>query len=219
MVIVFIGFMESVSVAKSLAAKRRQIEPNQELVALGMANIAAGFTGGYPVPGGFSRSVVNSNAGAKTGVSSAIAAMLIGATLLFLTPLFYYLPQTVLAAVILVAVSGLLDFRAVKTLWRYDRSDASAWLLTFSSVLFLGVGTGILVGIAITIALFLWRTSRPHMAVVGRIPGTEIYRNVTRHETEAHPGLLLVRIDGSLYFANTRHFQDQVLCWMSDKRD
>lgn len=214
----FVGFLESISVAKSLAAKRRQkVESNQELIALGTANLAAGVTGAYPVTGGFSRSVVNFSAGANTGLASLITAALIGVAVLFFTPLFYHLPQAVLAAVIIVAVAGLIDFATPRRLWRSGKADAAALLLTFAAVLAVGIERGILIGAAATIALYLWRTSRPHMAVVGRVANTEHFRNVRRHETETLPHVLLLRIDENLYFANAKHVEDFVLCTAAEK--
>ena len=214
----FVGFLESISVAKSLAAKRRQkVASNQELIALGAANLAAGVTGAYPVTGGFSRSVVNFSAGANTALASLITAALIAVAVLFFTPLFYHLPQAVLAAVIIVAVAGLIDFATPRRLWRYDKADATALLLTFAAVLAVGIERGILLGAAATIALYLWRTSRPHMAVVGRVANTEHFRNVRRHEVQTLPHVLLLRIDESLYFANAKHIEDFVLCAAADR--
>ena len=214
----FVGFLESISIAKSLAAKRRQkVESNQELIALGAANLAAGVTGAYPVTGGFSRSVVNFSAGANTGLASLITAALIAVAVLFFTPLFYHLPQAVLAAIIIVAVAGLIDFATPRRLWRYNKADAAALLLTFAAVLAVGIERGILIGAAATIALYLWRTSRPHMAVVGRVVNTEHFRNVRRHEVQTLPHVLLLRIDENLYFANAKHIEDFVLCAAADR--
>lgn len=214
----FVGFLESVSVAKSLAAKHRQkVESNQELIALGAANLAAGVTGAYPVTGGFSRSVVNFSAGANTALASLITAALIAVAVLFFTPLFYHLPQAVLAAVIIVAVAGLIDFATPRRLWCYNKADAAALLLTFVAVLALGIDNGILIGAASTIILYLWRTSRPHMAVVGRVANTERFRNVLRHETQTLPHVLMLRIDESLYFANATHIEDFVLCAVAER--
>ena len=214
----FVGFLESVSVAKTLAAKRRQkVESNQELIALGAANVAAGVTGAYPVTGGFSRSVVNFSAGANTGLASLITAALIAVSVLFLMPLFHHLPQAVLGAVIILAVAGLIDFATPRRLWRYDKADAAALILTFVAVLALGIEKGILLGVASTIILYLWRTSRPHMAVVGRVANTEHFRNVLRHETETLPHVLMLRIDESLYFANAKHVEDFVLCAAAER--
>lgn len=213
-----IGFLENISVAKALAAKRRQkVDSDQELVALGAANLAAGFTGGYPVSGSFARSTVNFTAGANTGLASLITVAVVGVAALYLMPLFHHLPQAVLAAIIIVAVTGLMDFRMPRRLWRYNKADAAALILTFVAVLALGVAKGILIGVASTVLLHLWRTSRPHMAVVGRVPNTEHFRNVRRHEVQTLRHVLLLRIDESLYFANAKYIEDFVLCAAAER--
>lgn len=214
----FIGFLENISVAKSLAAKRRQkVDSNQEFIALGAANLAAGVTGGYPVSGSFARSTINFTAGAKTGLASLITVAVVGLAALFLMPLFHHLPQAVLAAIIILAVTGLMDFALPRRLWRYDKADAAALILTFVAVLGLGVEKGILIGVGATILLYLWRTSRPHMAVVGRVPNTEHFRNIQRHDVQTLPHVLLLRIDESLYFANAKYIEDFVLCAAAER--
>jgi SulP family sulfate permease len=214
----FVGYMESISVAKSLASKRRQkVDANQELVALGAANLGATLTGGYPVTGGFSRSVVNFAAGANTGLASIITAGLIALTVIFLTPLFYFLPNAVLAAIIMVAVFGLIDVATFKHVWRYNKADAASLVITFVAVLAVGVETGILVGVVATVLLFLWRTNRPHVAIVGRLGETETYRNVRRHPVQTCPHVIAVRIDESLYFANTKFLEETILCAIADR--
>ena len=214
----FVGFMESIAVAKSLASKRRQkIDADQELIALGAANLGAAFTGGYPVTGGFSRSGVNFAAGANTGLASIITALLIALTVLLLTPLFYFLPQTVLAAVILVAVAGLIDGATFGQMWCYNKADAISLGVTFFAVLLVGIETGIALGVITSLALYLWRTSRPHMAVVGRIPGTEHFRNVRRHRVITQPHILTIRVDESLYFANTKYLEDHLQLLIAEK--
>jgi sulfate permease, SulP family len=213
-----VGYTESISVAKSLASKRREkVNPNQELAALGLANLGASFTGGYPVTGGISRSMVNYTAGANTGLASIITAVLIALTVIFLMPLFYYLPQTVLAAIILVAIMGLVDLSMLRQVWRYNKADAASWLFTFTAVLFINVETGILVGVVASLGLFLWRTSRPHVAEVGRLGNGETYRNILRHRTETFPGVVAIRIDESLYFANSRFLEDTILHLVSER--
>ena len=213
-----VGFMESISVAKSLASKRRQkIDADQELRALGLANLGAAFTGGYPVTGGLSRSVVNFTAGARTGLSSIITALLVALTVLFFTPLFYYLPQAVLAAIVLVAITALFDLHTLRHTWRYNKADAASWIITFIAVLEAGVETGIVVGVISAIALFLWRTSRPHVAELGRVGTSQIYRNIRRHEVTTCPHLLVMRIDESLYFANAKFLEDTVLRAVSER--
>lgn len=216
----FVGFMESISVAKSLASKRRQkVDANQELVALGVANLGAAFSGGYPVTGGFSRSVVNFTAGANTGLASIITALLIALTVLFLTPLFFYLPQVSLAAIVIVAVSTLLDWQTPRHVWRYNKADAIALVVTFVAVLTLGVETGILVGVAAALLLFIWRSSRPHMAIVGRVGQSETYRNILRHQVKTCPHVVAIRVDESLYFANTKYLEDTILGLIADRSE
>jgi sulfate permease, SulP family len=219
-IISFVGFVESIAVAKSLASKRRQkIDANQELIGLGVANLSASFTGGLPVTGGFSRSVVNFAAGANTGLASMITALLIALTLLFLTPLFYFLPQSVLAATIIVAVLGLLDIATLKQMWQYNRADAMSLLVTFFTVLVIGVEIGIITGIITSLLLYLWRTSRPHIAVVGRVGRTEHFRNVLRYSVKTYPHVLAVRVDASLYFANIKSVEDFILRAIADHPD
>jgi sulfate permease, SulP family len=213
-----VGYMESISVAKALASKRRQkVDADQELVALGAANLAAAFSSGYPVTGGFSRSSVNFSAGANSGLASIITAGLIALTVLLLTPFFYYLPNTVLAAIIIVAVIGLIDLRTLRHVWRYNKADAASLLATFGAVLVLGVDAGILVGVAASLALYLWRTSRPHMAVVGRVGDSEHFRNVLRHDVQTCPHVVAVRVDESLYFANTAYLEDRLLGMVAER--
>lgn len=202
--IALVGYVESVSVAKVLAARRRQkIDANQELTALGITNVAAAVAGTMPVAGGFSRSVVNFDAGARTQLAAIITAGLVAIVALFFTAWFHYLPNAVLAAIIVVAVAKLIDIPGARRVWAYDRADGVALLVTALAVLVLGIEEGLLVGIGLSLALYLWRTSKPHLAVVGRVPGTEHFRNVCRHVVETDPRLLIVRIDENLYFANT----------------
>jgi SulP family sulfate permease len=211
LLISLVGFVESVSVAQTLAAKRRQrIEANQELVGLGTSNIAAALSGGYPVTGGFARSVVNFDAGAETPLAGAITALGILAATLFLTPLFRFLPQAVLAATIIVAVLSLVDLKAIRRTYAYSKPDFAAMATTILLVLFVGVEAGIVAGVALSLLLFLWRTSTPHMAIVGQVPGTEHFRNVDRHAVITEPAILSLRVDESLYFANARYLEDRI---------
>ena len=213
----FVGFLESVSVAKALASRRRQkIGPNRELVGLGMANIAAAFSGGYPVTGGFSRSSVNFSAGANTPVASFITAAIVALTALLLTPLFFYLPKTVLAAIIMVAVFGLIDVKTFIASWRYSVCDALSLLGTFLAVFALGVEGGIIAGVGISIFMHLWRASRPHVAIVGRVPGTEHFRNYLRHDVLRSDDVSAVRIDESLFFANAAWLENWVISHIAD---
>ena len=206
-----IGFVESVSVAQTFAAKKRQrIDPDQELIGLGMANVAASFSGGYPVTGGFSRSVVNFDAGAETPAAGAYTAGGIALATLFLTPLLYTLPNATLAATIIVAVLSLVDLKALGRVWAYSKSDFAAMAGTIVVTLGAGVEWGVTVGVVLSIALYLYRTSRPHTALVGQVPGTEHFRNVRRHKVVTSPRVATLRIDESLYFANARYLEDEI---------
>ncbi|GET37810.1 SulP family inorganic anion transporter [Microseira wollei] len=208
----FVGFMEAFSVGKFLASKRRQkVDPNQEFIALGAANLSAALTGGYPVTGGVSRSGVNFSANANTPLASIITASIVALVLMFLTPLFYFLPQACLAAIIVMAVANLLDFGTLQRLWVYNRADAIAWMAAFFPVLLTSVEKGILIGAAVSILLHLWRTSKPHIAVVGRVGETEHFRNVLRHNVKTCPHVLAVRVDASLYFVNTKYLEEYLL--------
>ncbi len=211
LLISLVGFVESVSVAQSLALKRQQrISPNRELLGLGAANVASAVSGGFPVTGGFARSVVNFSAGANTPLAGVISAVLMGAVIAALTGLFHYLPHAVLAATIIVAVVSLIDLETLREAWHYDRADALSLLATAGGVIAFGVEAGILMGVALSLGTLVWRSSHPHIAVVGRVPGTEHFRNVARHPVATEPGLVAVRVDESLYFANSDVLQDTV---------
>lgn len=209
LLISLVGFVESVSVGQSLAAKRRErIDPNAELRALGLSNLGAGLSGGFPVTGGFSRSVVNFDAGARTPAAGIYTAVGLALAALFLTPWLFHLPQATLAATIMVAVLTLVDVGVFARTWRYAKADFTALLLTFVLTLAVGVEVGLIAGVSASVLLLLYRTSRPHIAVVGQVPGTEHYRNVLRHAVLEQPGILGLRIDESLYFANARFLED-----------
>lgn len=215
-----IGFVESISVAQTLAAKRRQrIDPDQELIGLGAANLGASFTGGFPVTGGFSRSVVNFDAGARTPAAGAYTALGLAIAALLLTPLIYFLPKATLAATIIVAVLSLVDFSILKRSWTYSKADFAAVSATILLTLALGVEVGVSAGVVISILIHLYKSSRPHMAVVGQVPGTEHYRNVDRHDVTVHDGILSVRVDDSLYFANARNLEDRIYDMVADRED
>ncbi len=206
-----IGFVESVSVAQTLAAKKRQhIDPNQELIGLGAANLGAAFTGGFPVTGGFSRSVVNFNAGAETPAAGVFTAIGLAIAAVALTPLVYYLPNATLAATIIVAVMSLVDFSILKKTWTYSRSDFIAVAATIMLTLGFGVEVGVAAGVGISIILHLYKTSVPHVAEVGLVPGTQHFRNIHRYDVETDPALLTLRVDESLYFVNARFLEDLV---------
>ncbi|MFW5654380.1 MAG: SulP family inorganic anion transporter [Roseicyclus sp.] len=206
-----IGFVESISVAQTLAAKKRQrIDPDQELIGLGAANLGAGFTGGMPVTGGFARSVVNFDAGAETPAAGAYTAVGLALAALFLTPLIFFLPTATLAATIIVAVLGLVDLSILKRTWRYARADFVAVAATILVTLGFGVEAGVSAGVVLSIALHLYKTSKPHVAEVGLVPGTQHFRNILRHKVETDPAVVTLRIDESLYFANARFLEDLV---------
>jgi sulfate permease, SulP family len=213
-----VGFVESVSVGQTLAAKRRQrIEPDQELIGLGMSNLAASISGGFPVTGGFARSVVNFDAGAETPAAGAFTAVGLAAATLFLTPLLAYLPQATLAATIIVAVLSLVDLSILKRTWNYAKSDFAAVAATILLTLGVGVEAGIVAGVLLSILMHLYKTSKPHIAILGRVPGTEHFRNIKRHEVETSPTVLSMRVDESLYFANARYLEDQINASLSNQ--
>ena len=206
-----IGFVESISVAQTLAAKKRQrIDPDQELIGLGAANLGAAFTGGYPVTGGFARSVVNFDAGAETPAAGAFTAMGLAIAAVALTPLVYFLPKATLAATIIVAVLSLVDFSILGKTWKYSRADFFAVAATILLTLGFGVETGVSAGVILSIALHLYKTSKPHVAEVGLVPGTQHFRNIKRHKVETDPKILTLRVDESLYFVNARFLEDLV---------
>lgn len=207
--IAVVGFMESIAVARSYARKTgHTVDANQELLALGAASTAAGLFGGYPVTGGFSRTAVNAQAGAQTGLAGLVTGLALALTLLFLTPLFHHLPKAVLAAIILSAVVGLVELHEAKHLWRTNRRDLVLMGLTFAATLGLGIEAGILVGVGASLAWFVWMRSTPHVAVLGRLPGTDIYRNIARYPDAGRTeGVIALRVDGALFFANSAFFK------------
>lgn len=206
-----IGFVESVSVGQSLAARRREsVNPDRELFGLGAANIAASMTGGYPVTGGFARSVVNEQAGAQTPMAGVMTAVIIMIVAVFFTPLFHHLPKATLAATILVAIWKLADFKGAWDAWKYSQADGSAAFLTLFGVLFLGVEIGLTLGVVISVGLVLQRTMRPHWARVGQVPGTHHFRNPHRHDVILSPHVYALRVDSALYFANARFLEDLI---------
>ncbi len=213
-----VGFVESVSVGQTLAAKRRQrIEPDRELVALGASNLGAALTGGFPVTGGFARSVVNFDAGAQTPAAGIFTAMGIFLAALLLTPALYFVPQATLAATIVVAVLSLVDLHTLRSTWAYSRRDFSAVIVTLLLTLAAGVEVGLVGGVVLSLLLYLYKTSRPHIAEVGRVPGTEHFRNVLRHKVQVNPQLANLRVDESLYFANARVLEDRVNALVSER--
>ena len=206
-----VGYVESISVALTLAAKRRQrVDPDQELIALGASNVGAAVSGGFPVTGGFARSVVNFEAGAETPAAGAFTAVGIALATMFLTPLLYFLPNATLAATIIVAVLSLVDLGALKHTWHFSRADGAAMAATLLFTLIEGVEAGLIAGVGLAIFLHLYQTSKPHVAVVGQIPGTATFRNVARHAVVTDPEILSLRVDASLYFPNARFLEDLV---------
>ena len=213
-----VGFVESVSVGQTLAAKRRQrIEPDRELVALGASNVGAALTGGFPVTGGFARSVVNFDAGAQTPAAGAFTALGILLAALLLTPALYFVPQATLSATIVVAVLSLVDLRILRSTWDYSRADFSAVVVTLLVTLAAGVEAGLVAGVALSLLLYLFKTSRPHIAEVGWVPGTEHFRNVLRHKVKVSERLASLRVDESLYFANARVMEDRVNALVAER--
>lgn len=217
-----IAFMESIAVAKAIQKKHKdyRVDANQELIGLGLANIAGSFFQAFPSTGGFSRTAVNDQAGAKTGMAAIISAILIALSLLFLTPLFYYLPKAILASIIMVAVFGLMDIQEVKHLWKTDRHDLVLLLITFVATLALGIENGILLGVGLSVLLIILKTTRPHYAILGKLPSTGVYRNVKRFtDAEIDPEILIFRFDARLYFANVQYFTDSIFEEIERKGD
>ena len=211
MAISIIGYVESISVGKTLGAKRGQrVDGNQELVGLGAANLASSFSGGFPVTGGFSRSVVNFDAGASTQIAGVLAAIGIALASLFLTPVLFYLPQATLAATIIVAVTGLIDVSIITKTWKLSKSDFYAVALTILGTLVFGVEAGVAAGVLVSLCLYLYRTSKPHIAEVGLIEGTEHFRNILRHKVSTRPEILSLRVDENLFFANAGYLEEYI---------
>jgi sulfate permease, SulP family len=203
MLIGFMVFLMSMSAAQSLALRRNEkLVSNQELIGLGAANVASFLSGGLPVTGSMSRSAVNFAAGAHTPLASLITAALLACALVAPTGWLALLPLPTLAATIIVAVLGMLELASLRAAWRYDRSDALAWLATAAGVLVLGVQAGVMLGVVLSLGTLIWRASRPHIAVLGRIAGSEHFRNIERYPAETRPGLLALRIDANLFFGN-----------------
>jgi SulP family sulfate permease len=212
LIISLVGFMESIAVAKVYASRDRyEVDASQELVALGLANMVGSVFRAYPTTGGFSRTAVNDRAGARTPLSSLFAAGVIALTLLFLTPLFYYLPNAVLAAIVMVAVSGLIDWREARFLWRVKRRDFLLMAMTFAATLALGIEQGILLGVVASLIVLVHESYRPHSAVMGRLPGTNTFRNVRRHpEALVRSGIVVFRVDAPLFFGNAGFLKDKL---------
>jgi SulP family sulfate permease len=205
--------MESIAVAKAIQARHKnyKVIPNQELISLGLANIGGSFFQSFPVTGGFSRTAVNDQAGAKTGLAAIISALLIVLTLLFLTPLFYYLPKAILASVIMVAVFGLIDYKEAKHLWHSNKTDFFMLITTFVATLSLGIEQGIGIGVILSLTLLIFKTTRPHIAILGKVPNSRFYRNADRFDNlEVRPDIMILRFDAQLYFANINYFSSKI---------
>jgi SulP family sulfate permease len=213
LLLAMISFVESIAIARSVQRRHGtyKVRPNQELLALGIAKVGGAFFQAFPTTGGFSRTAVNEQAGAQTGVAAIISALLVVLTLLLLTPLFYYLPYAVLAAIIMAAVWRLIDWKEARYLLRSDLADFAMMLVTFLGTLLIGVEEGIGLGVALSLAVMVYRTTRPHLAVLGRIPNTIFYKNTSRFDhLEIRPDLLIIRFDAQLYFANVHFFENKV---------
>lgn len=210
-----IAFMKAISVAKAVEEKYSdyEVDPNQELIALGTSNIIGSLFLSYPTTGGFSRTAVNDQAGAKTGIAPIVSALVVGLTLLFLTPLFYYLPNAVLAAIIMVAVFGLIDFKYPIELFKNRRDEFFLLVATFFITLTVGIKEGILIGVLVSLLLVVYRTSRPHIAILGRIKNTNYLKNIVRfpEDTETFENYLILRFDAQLYFENKEYFRKELL--------
>ena len=213
-----IGFVESVSIAQAFAQRKRQrIDANAELRGLGAANIVSAFSGAFPVTGGFSRTAVNAEAGARTPMAGILTALMVALVLMFATGLFRTLPNAVLAGLIIVAAISLVDIKTLRHTWHYDRTEGLALLGTAAGVLIAGVEAGIVIGIILSLAILVWRASRPHIAILGRVPGTEHFRNIHRYKVETHPSLLMLRVDENLFFGNAEAVERYILTTLAER--
>jgi SulP family sulfate permease len=217
----FIAFLEAISVAKAIELKHNnyKVNPNQELIAIGMGNIVGSFFQTYPATGGLSRSAVNNQIGAKTPMAAIISSIIVGLTLLFLTPVFYYLPEAVLAAIIIVAVFGLLDFTVPKQLLKYSKRELVILNITLIVTATIGIKEGIFIGVVLSLGMLIYRSTKPHIAILGKIPNTHFYRNIKRFEglLEINSAILIVRFDAQLFFANVQYFKDQLEDFVNEK--
>ncbi|KAJ6909506.1 hypothetical protein NC652_020473 [Populus alba x Populus x berolinensis] len=212
MLITGVAILESVGIAKALAAKNGyELDSSQELFGLGLANIMGSLFSAYPSTGSFSRSAVNNESGAKTGLSGVVAGIIMCCSLLFLTPLFEYIPQCALAAIVISAVMGLVDYDEAIFLWHVDKKDFVLWIITSATTLFLGIEIGVLVGVGASLAFVIHESANPHIAVLGRLPGTTVYRNIEQYpEAYTYNGIVIVRIDAPIYFANISFIKDRL---------
>ncbi|EXB65340.1 putative sulfate transporter 4.2 [Morus notabilis] len=213
-----VAILESVGIAKALAAKNGyELDSNQELFGLGVANVFGSFFSAYPSTGSFSRSAVSHESGAKTGLSGIVTGIIMGCALLFLTPLFKYIPQCALAAIVISAVMGLVDYEEAIFLWRVDKKDFLLWTITATTTLFLGIEFGVLIGVGASLAFVIHESANPHIAVLGRLPGTTVYRNVRQYpEAYTYNGIVIVRVDAPIYFANISYIKDRLREYEAD---
>jgi SulP family sulfate permease len=211
--LVMVGYLETISIGKSLEAKQDEyrIRPNQELIALGLSNMVGSLFKAYPSTSSFSRSAINQESGAKTGMAALISVVMVVITLLFLTPLFYHLPQAVLAAIIIVAVFGLINFKEAIFLWKANQLDFCLMLATFLATLLLGIEQGIIIGVSLSLIILIFRTSRPYVAELGKVPNANFYRNKERFaEVIIEEDILVFRFDAQLFYANSNYFRDKL---------
>ena len=221
--VALVSFMQSIAASKAILSQKKaeyDVNPSQELIALGLSNIGGSVSNSFPVAGGFARSAVNSQAGANTGLAALISVILVVLTLLFLTPLFFFLPQAVLASIIMVAVVGLIDSKTPRQLWKEDKKDFWMLVITFLVTLIWGIQEGILAGVLISVSLVLYQSAYPHIAILGRIPDTNVYRNINRFpEAKTEEGILILRVDAALYFANANYLSEQTQQFTSSSSD
>ena len=218
-----VGYLEAISIGKAMEEKSKEetIDANQELVALGTSNIVGSFFQAYPVTASFSRSAICSDIGGKTNLHALFSVFMVVLTLLFLTPLFYYLPNAVLASIIMVSVFGLINFEYPRTLWKFRKDEFVVLMLTFLITLFVGIKEGVLIGVLFSLLLMVYRTSKPHFAVLGKIKGSDYYKNVERfgEEIEKRNDLLILRFDSQLYFGNKSYFKTHLMKEVNAKGD
>ncbi|MEN8790315.1 MAG: sulfate permease [Flavobacteriaceae bacterium] len=218
-----VGYLEAVSIGKGIEEKTEEdrLDPNQEFVALGVSNIAGSFFRAYPVTASFSRSAIAYESGAKSNLAGLFAALLVLATLLFLTPVFYFLPRSILASIIVVSVFGLIDLAYAKRLWKLRKDEFVVWIITFLATLFIGIVQGIFIGVLLALLLMVYRTSNPHFAILGKIRNSDYYKNIERfgEEIEHREDLLIIRFDAQLYFGNTSYFKNQLYKFIGENEN
>ncbi|SDX78337.1 sulfate permease, SulP family [Lutibacter oricola] len=216
-----IAFLEAISVAKAIELTQTdyKVNPNKELIAIGLGNLVGAFFQTYPATGGLSRTAVNNDVGAKTPLASIVSAIVVAITLLFLTPLFYYLPKAILAAIIMVAVSGLLDFEVPKQLLKYSIREFMVLIITLLVTITIGIKEGVMVGVILSVGILIYRSANPHIAILGKVPNTHFYRNVSRFEglLETQDDILVIRFDAQLFFANVQFFKDSLAEYVAKK--